>query len=112
MSHSDIPRPEMRILMGYANHPHDKVRASALDSLAVVISPELKFYLPYLSDLSLEVRSNAIHYLASDSITAKAYSQEILESMNGLIQNQSQTAHKILLECLSKLNRRNMLINY
>ncbi|MEE2923968.1 MAG: hypothetical protein VX619_04225, partial [bacterium] len=107
MSHSDIPRPrKMRILMGYANHPHDRVRASALNSLAVVISPELgSFYLPYLSDLSLEVRSNAINYLASDSITAQAYSEEILESMNGLIQNQSETAHKILLECLSKLNR-------
>ena len=51
--------------MGYANHPHDKVRASALDSLAAIISPELRsFYIPFLSDLSVEVRANAISYLA------------------------------------------------
>ena len=107
MSDSDIPRPrKMRILMSYANHPNDRVRATALDSLALVISPELvSFYLPYLSDLSFEVRGNAITYLATDSVIAETYSEEILEAMNSLLQTPSEIAHETLLGCLSKLNR-------
>ena len=107
MSNSELPRSrKMSLLMGYANHPHDKVRASALDSLAKVISPELvSFYLPFLSDLSVEVRANAISYLACDPTTAEAYSDEILSSMNSLLQSESKTAHEILLQCLKKLNR-------
>ena len=99
MSDSDIPRPrKMRILMSYANHPNDRVRATALDSLALVISPELvSFYLPYLSDLSFEVRGNAITYLATDSVIAETYSEEILEAMNSLLQTSSEIAHETLL---------------
>ena len=84
--------------MGYANHPHDKVRASALDSLAAIISPELRsFYIPFLSDLSVEVRANAISYLACDPTTAEAYSDEILNSINGLLQSDNETAHEIFI---------------
>ena len=107
MSHSELPRSrKMSLLMGYANHPHDKVRASALDSLAAIISPELRsFYIPFLSDLSVEVRANAISYLACDPTTAEAYSDEILNSINGLLQSDNETAHEILLQCLVTLNK-------
>ncbi len=107
MSNSDIPKPrKMRILMSYANHPNDKVRATALDSLSLIISPELvSFYLPYLSDLSIEVRGNAINYLASDSVIAETYSDEITEAMDSLLNSSTEVAHKTLFNCLSKLNR-------